>query len=717
MAISRESLITVLYGANALNAPSDLSDGEFAFSNGSKKLFIGSDGDSTPVWVGSVVEDSAYIDWYGVTGENNKIATQYAIMQLFSSGAVYELKLANNLSFSNSDGSYYTSLKGSDSAAADITYIMPSVVGSVNQVLGISSISGSDVSLSWATASGGSGSPGGSDTQVQFNDGGSFGGDSGLLYNKTTDSLTVSGDLAVNGGDITTTNSAATIFNSNATEIYFGITDAVDIRMGKSDGSGNVRIYGTINNPQGDIVTSASTSNVFNTTTTTINIGGAATLFKVGGSTGTFDINNPTVEIGNSATSSATIVAASAVTTGNIFNTVSTTLNIGGAATSLTLGAITGNSYIRNPTLHLGSTTATVVTASGSANTITFSPYGNFIISPTSNPSSGGDFITVTVTNAEDAGQFQILNGDIYLGSKNGGAEQASIIFEGVTANGFELTLTSADPTVDRTITLPDASGDVALISSPVNQQVQFYSSSSKTLVGDADLIFDGSNLQIGSQGDLRLADSDSSNYVALQAPSTVANNNVYTLPSSVGALGQVLSISSVVSNDAALSWDDSVSSVNTLTGDVTLFHYQSSPPVSGIAPGSRWMDSSTGEEYVYVNDGNSNQWIQPTLNPLFGTISGATTVVTSSSYAATDSDYYIGVNYAGAVTITLPASPQTGRMVVIKDESGEAGYVHRAITIVADDIADLIDNGTSAVLNISNGGIQFIYRSGWRII
>jgi len=37
---------------------------------------------------------------------------------------------------------------------------------------------------------GGGGTPGGSDTQVQFNDGGSFGGDSGLVYNKTTDTLT-----------------------------------------------------------------------------------------------------------------------------------------------------------------------------------------------------------------------------------------------------------------------------------------------------------------------------------------------------------------------------------------------------------------------------------------------------------------------------------------------------------------------------------------------
>jgi hypothetical protein len=34
------------------------------------------------------------------------------------------------------------------------------------------------------------GTPGGSDTQVQFNDGGSFGGDAGLTYNKTTDYLT-----------------------------------------------------------------------------------------------------------------------------------------------------------------------------------------------------------------------------------------------------------------------------------------------------------------------------------------------------------------------------------------------------------------------------------------------------------------------------------------------------------------------------------------------
>ena len=40
------------------------------------------------------------------------------------------------------------------------------------------------------SSTGGGGLPGGSNTQIQFNDGGSFGGDSGLVFDKTTDTLT-----------------------------------------------------------------------------------------------------------------------------------------------------------------------------------------------------------------------------------------------------------------------------------------------------------------------------------------------------------------------------------------------------------------------------------------------------------------------------------------------------------------------------------------------
>ena len=44
-------------------------------------------------------------------------------------------------------------------------------------------------------ATGSAGSAAGTDTQIQFNDGGAFGGDAGLTYNKSTDSLTVVGNV------------------------------------------------------------------------------------------------------------------------------------------------------------------------------------------------------------------------------------------------------------------------------------------------------------------------------------------------------------------------------------------------------------------------------------------------------------------------------------------------------------------------------------------
>ena len=56
-------------------------------------------------------------------------------------------------------------------------------------------LSNSTGGLYWGSGGGGSGTPGGSATQVQFNDAGSFGGDSGLTYNKTTDTLTVANTI------------------------------------------------------------------------------------------------------------------------------------------------------------------------------------------------------------------------------------------------------------------------------------------------------------------------------------------------------------------------------------------------------------------------------------------------------------------------------------------------------------------------------------------
>ena len=69
--------------------------------------------------------------------------------------------------------------------------------------------------------------------------------------------------------------------------------------------------------------------------------------------------------------------------------------------------------------------------------------------------------------------------------------------------------------------------------------QIQF--NNSGALGGSTNLTWDGSNVQIGSQGDLRFGDSDNSNWVAFQAPATITSNFTLTLPSADGTNGQAL--------------------------------------------------------------------------------------------------------------------------------------------------------------------------------
>lgn len=146
-------------------------------------------------------------------------------------------------------------------------------------------------------------------------------------------------------------------------------------------------------------------------------------------------------------------------------------------------------------------------------------------------------------------------------------------------------------------------------------------------------------------------------------------------------------------------------------------FTYAPVPP-EGAINGDRWFNSLTGRYFVYIDDGDSSQWVEisvvPSINlsPVYHT-----QAVTTSSYQASSLDYYIGVNYAGIVTITLPTTPVTGETITVKDESGQAGYANRYIEIVPGNTNDFIDNEESAILNISNGALQFIYRNGWRII
>jgi len=94
-----------------------------------------------------------------------------------------------------------------------------------------------------------------------------------------------------------------------------------------------------------------------------------------------------------------------------------------------------------------------------------------------------------------------------------------------------------------------------------------------------------GGNVTLNAQGDLRFADSDSSNWVAFQAPATVASNVTWTLPNADGTSNQVL----VTNGSGVLSW------ASPGAGDVTLAG-------NNAMTGANTFTNATGQIFRYAS-------------------------------------------------------------------------------------------------------------------
>ena len=241
-------------------------------------------------------------------------------------------------------------------------------------------------------------------------------------------------------------------------------------------------------------------------------------------------------------------------------------------------------------------------------------------------------------------------------------------------------------------------------------------SSSSPTFTG---------NLTMNAQGDIRLADSDSSNYVGFQAPATVASNVVWTLPSADGSSGQQLS----TNGSGVLSWTaptntaaadltgntlasgvtaSSLTSVGTLgattfNGDVTF---------TGASSNGLWDKSANAFVANLTGDvtGDLTGNVTGNCSGTAATVTGATqsniTAVgtlaglTSSSHvtlnsaselrlADSDSSNYLAFKAPGTVTsnitYTYPAADGTSGYVLSTDGSGALSWVDRSFSLSTD--------------------------------
>ena len=113
-------------------------------------------------------------------------------------------------------------------------------------------------------------------------------GDTAATIDGTTGDIVTAGDVAVNGGDLTTTQTTANLFNTTATTVNIGNAATTEVNLGNT-GTGQVQIKSPV------IIGANTTQTVFNTVATTVNAFGAATTISIGANTGTTTINNSLV--------------------------------------------------------------------------------------------------------------------------------------------------------------------------------------------------------------------------------------------------------------------------------------------------------------------------------------------------------------------------------------------------------------------------------------
>jgi hypothetical protein len=187
--------------------------------------------------------------------------------------------------------------------------------------------------------------------------------------------FSTTGDLAVNGGDITTSATSFNLLNTGATTVTaFGAGNVVT--LGATTGTL------TVNNPT--LVGSQPTQDIYNTVATTVNAFGAANVLTIGATSGTASIRNANIWFPNATTigngqdtvtlyplpatvttfNSGTLVTLGASTgtlvlnnpdissprtSVNLLNANVATLNLAGAGTLVTVGANTGTLVLNNP--------------------------------------------------------------------------------------------------------------------------------------------------------------------------------------------------------------------------------------------------------------------------------------------------------------------------------------------------------------------------------
>ena len=313
-----------------------------------------------------------------------------------------------------------------------------------------------------------------------------IGNASGNFNVDSTGNTDLGGDLNIDGDDITTSQITFNLLNATSTTVNaFGAATSIDIgaATGTTSINNNLDVDLDLNVDGGDITTNQTTFNLLNTNATTVNAFGSATTIEIGAATGTTNINNDLDVDGDVNIDGGDLTVST--TTFNLANTNATTLNIGGAATTVEIGATTGTTSINNnldvdgdvnvdggdittnqTTFNVINTNATEVNAFGAATTINMGTanttldlgniriFGN-TISTDSNAAT--ELIIDPFPDAGDAGGDVIIRGNLQVAGTT------------TTVNSTEMSVndpvfTIGDTVTEKTVTTTASSGATDLL-------------------------------------------------------------------------------------------------------------------------------------------------------------------------------------------------------------------------------------------------------------
>ena len=198
----------------------------------------------------------------------------------------------------------------------------------------------------------------------------------GALTGTTTinNDAEVTGDLAINGGDITSTATDFNLLNDNVSTVNFA-GEASTINIGSALSTTTINydliVSADLSVNGGDITSTATEFNLLNDTVTTVNFAGEAETISIGSASGTTTVNNELVASLNLSVNGGNITTTASEF--NLLNDTATTVNFASDAVSINIGAASGTTTVNNSLEVTSDLTVNSNTTIGnsSANTLT----------------------------------------------------------------------------------------------------------------------------------------------------------------------------------------------------------------------------------------------------------------------------------------------------------------------------------------------------------